>query len=229
MESYSFEASLPSVDVTKDLLLDLENYLFGKGKELRGVNEEDGKETYGIIVSDQYGHLEFRRFSDYKYATYPNDTRRIVLRWYNQGDLDIRITLSREDATFKMYLKMDGARDAVHGAYEGIKRILEQYKNFNQLFFRRGIALLIALVFPIALIMLIDAYKKFESSQMLALATIVCFTGYFVSRWFKPYCVFPTRRNEQLQYWYKWFISGVVGFLIFTVGGVYLRKSLLHY
>lgn len=46
---------------------------------------------------------------------------------------------------------------------------------------------------------------------------------------FRPYCTFETRRAERRNRQFNWLVLGFLGFILFTVVGVYFRQKLLGF
>ena len=72
-----------------------------------------------------------------------------------------------------------------------------------------------------------DSRKKLMLTIGITLSGIA--VGLAVIRLFKPYTMFETIKNSTQERRVNWVILGLIGFILFTVIGVYLRKSIFGF
>ena len=127
------------------------------------------------------------------------------------------------------------ARRIADGLAREVFARLEPYKTTNHLFqFFSLITLIVAVISIVALMMFPVANSIRNprySSIMLAgcFITLILGAGYACLLFLKPYTTFKTRRNEIIERSVNFLLVGIIGFILFTVIGVYFRQRWLGF
>jgi hypothetical protein len=234
--TYTVRQTIPSAEVPFELLKDLEAYILRRGNELAVENKYADK-WYQVTIVDSGGKEELGGISEYQQSYLPDNTKSISLTFKQSGRI---LITTRFDAgineSLDVAFKGPLAKETVMGLLSEIQRIIAPYRNRNSIFHNSALSL------TVTILMLVNVMFYFVSSgagpnsefrNFMGLSVLpLCVVSFFLmvsQRYLKPYHVFYTRRNEKLNKWWWWWVTGVAAFLIFTVGGVYLRKSILHF
>jgi hypothetical protein len=223
--SYSIDAKLPSVDVTKEFLQDLERYILAKAQEHSSRDPGETQSDYTVELQDSLGENVFSSISDFEVANYPNDTKQVefAYRSWRDSRFSLSIRLSLDGARIRCSISKVGAREALQGIHAEVLRLFNQYRNHNWIYHIHWLNWSVGPALGITWTILLTRYWIYE----LALATLA--VAFLASILWKPFCVFPTRQNASRQYWHRWFIGAILTFFLFTVAGVYFRKRLLGF
>jgi len=226
MGNYTLDTDLPSVHVTNDLLRDLENYIIRKASQITKEDEQKVRSRYEVLIVDSSGRETLNSFAQFKFSFYPNDTREIRIK-SRAADMNWEVVMARDRAKLQIFLQQEGAREIVRGIHTEVKHLFKQYGNFNSLFHYWFIPVV---AIPISMFFLLASHFTPQERLWFGFGPTILSGIYIpIGGIFKPYCVFPTRQNQMLQNCFKWFVAGLLGFLLFSVVGVYFRKSLLHF
>jgi hypothetical protein len=223
--SYSVDAKLPSVEVTKEFLQDLERYILAKAQEHSPRDAGEIRSDYSVELQDSLGKNVFPSISDFEAANYPNDTKQVELAYRSWRDsrFSLSISLSLDGARIRCSVCRVGAREALQGIHAEVLRMFNQYKNHNWIYHIPSLTGAVWGALTVTWGILFTRAWIYE----LPLATLA--VAFLVSTRWRPFCVFPTRQNASHQYWHRWFIGAILAFFLFTVAGVYFRKQLLGF
>jgi len=223
--SYSIEAKLPSIDVTKDFLHDLERYILAKAQEHSPQEPDEIRSDYTAELQDSLGENAFSSISDFEPANFPNDTKQIRLsyRSWHDSRFSLSISLSLDGARIRCSVCRVGAREALQGIHAEVILMFNQYKNCNWIYHIPLLNGAVGGALAVTWGILLTRAWIYE----LPVATLA--VAFLVSTRWQPFCVFPTRQNASRQYWHRWFIGAILTFFLFTVAGVYFRKQLLGF
>jgi hypothetical protein len=230
MSTYSLRTKLPSADAPKDLLQDIETYILRKAGELTSLDETNLRADYHVSIRDSIGEDRVATLADFNLTRFPNDTQAIIFQYWA---LPTRITVSlgKHDARLDVLISNQNAKEIAYGMRVEMLRLFDQNRNSNGVFHGAARQAIMGIIAFFSFYLARFTFGAHGSRYRLPFFVVGVCAASFVATGlvFKPYCVFPTRRNEKLQYWFRWFVGGAIGFLIFTVGGVFLRKSVLNF
>lgn len=239
--SYNLTKQLPSCTVERKLLLELESYIQRKIAELappfEGIRSGLGK---SFTVSDKFGVETLKSVEEYQRSYFPDDTRRISIeaRSFGKNTLSIEIKFSPNKVTSELSIRFDGtsSREVATGIAAEILSIMESYETSNHWFhYVYGIPTGIFLYAVLYVSALFAGYKPSRQDVLthllvnVIIGTVLMAIGISFNEKFRPYCTFETRRNEKRKKQFNWIVLGVLGFILFTVIGVFLRQKLLGF
>ncbi len=237
--SYSLSKTLPSCNVDKILLEELEQYIQQKVQNLADPDNKD-EVSYELHIKDSIGLEQFNSINEYNKTYFPNDTEGITIgcrSLYTKNNhqvIKIRFATRKFASEINVSLVGNSAREIALSLSDEILRIIEPYKTKNYLFNPNGIHGLA--VFAVTCLcasflsgneLLSEPYKKF--AQAVVFVAMICGFSWFILLFFKPYCTFKTALNEKRETKVKWIVTGIIGFILFTVVGVYFRQMLLGF
>ena len=226
--SYSLSKKMPSCRVDKVLLGELEQYIKQKFETL------SPKITYELNIKDSIGTETFNSIEEYNMTYFPNDTKNISIKCRTSDyRMETNVSFDISLLSSELSIKINGgsARENALSLSEEILRRINPYKTNNDFFsVFSPYGVLIGVVFSILWIG--SVFNAFLSSNYILIAIIVLLLGcigWIIFALLLPYCTFKTRRNEKLETAIKWIILGMIGFILFTVIGVYYRQKLLGF
>lgn len=239
--SYNLTKQLPSCAVERRLLLELESYVQRKIAEhappFEGVNSIVDN---SFTIADKVGIEILKSVEEYQRSYFPDDTKIISIEARSIGknslSIEIQFTPSKSNSEVRVRFSGNSAREVATGIAAEILSIMESYKTLNYLFhYLYGLPLGILVYTMIYVGMIyaglrpsrLDALSYFLVSIMSGVAGAVI--GITFNEKFKPYSTFETRRNERRKKQFSWIVLGVLGFILFTVIGVFLRQKLLGF
>jgi hypothetical protein len=234
--SYSLTKLLPSCTVERKLLLELEEYVRRKTAEFARLDDPLTKQHYQFIVVDGSGAETLKSVEDYKRAYFPDDTARMKLEAACKGkdSISIGIILAVEKPLSQLEIQYDGnsAREVATGIASEINSIMESYKNSHKWFHLFPGTITILLLFAIlAITFSIDKsiLANVPAVGSVILGAVTVLVVLHVLPLLVPYSTFETRRNERRKKQINWILLGALGFILFTVIGVYFRKRLFGF
>jgi hypothetical protein len=242
--SYSLTKTLPSCFIERKLVVELENYLRRKASEHAVLEEGQDNVFYEIIIKDSLGQERLTSIEDFQKAYFPDDTKLIRMK---AGDLnytieiEITLGLGKSETDIEIGFKGKSAREITTGIAAEITSILKSYKTSNYWIHSSdwfaiipGVGVIMAFVALCTTILGLIAISEpppFNSLNALLLITTfgLFFSTFLILRRMKPYSVFETRLNERRQRQVNWLLLGFLGYILFTVIGVYFRNKLLGF
>ncbi len=236
---FALEKRLPSCRVTRTLLLSLEQYLKGKKEDLKASLKFDpDTERFTISVSDALGVetvgsvLELRgdRFLD---STMGVDIN-FEANWHKlQTELlvNLRFRVDRSLSRLTIEARGNAPRELVVGAYRSLSDIIETNKTSNYLYHLPSgpeAVLVVGWSLPIVVGVLLGGFRSIQALVGLTLGLLIL--AYLsLGKWFRPYTVFDSNRTDRLDKLGTWFFFGVLSFLVFETGMVFLRHWLVGF
>lgn len=239
MSIYTATRTLPSCKVERELLVELEEYIRQKMETLYANNPKaiPSVISYKVIINDSVGSETLFSIKDYNAQYFPNDIRAIHLKSETSRhnmSLVVKFGLIKDLTQVEMSYEGDSAREIVTGVCEEIIKRIKVYETNNYIFQSSSAFTVIpALFFPVSLALIaqiLDFPGRIPKIvQPIATALLLISIGWFIVMSFKPYSTFKTRRNEIRERRLSWVLLGFLGFVLFTVIGVYFRNQLLGF
>lgn len=227
MLKYSFEKTIPSCNVEKKLLQELEYYVLGKVQEIYG---EDITKDYKFIVKDFFGEMELKNVDDFKLSYFPDDTKAQEIIFLNLSPtffyVSIRFGMHAYNSYLKIELQDEKAHEKVKAMYSELIDIFKGYKNNNFIFHLHDsnnffVSSLFGLFAYFLFCLLIGGTLFLKMGQAKVGIFSICFSSllpfYIISARLKPYSVFSTRINSTFSRWYNWFFTGFLAFIVFNI------------
>lgn len=240
MPSYNKQASISTYTVDKLLVEQLEDYFKQNVLEILNiqVNTQVTLSTidFSVTLHDSHGVEKYGSIKEYKFPLFRNDIKGITLEAeLKTNDKELKITLrfgeEEENSDLAVSLSDENAREKVSAIEQGIFSIVNHNKNLNRPFFPpvfiRGIALL-GSVFC-GLFTLSNNFSNQERFGFGLFTLGVIFYLIITPNYFKGYCSFDTNKQKQLDKWFTWLVTGLLGFLLFSTLLTGVRKNLFGF
>ena len=235
MPVFSAEKRIPSCLVDKALIESLEDYIQRRVKEVsKGPNET----RLSIEIIDAAGTENVKSIKEFGPARFHDGTKEIHMtcrgHWQETLEVRVRFARGRNDSWVRVQYEGNAPREFVAGLIAGIQGTLAQSRTFNSWFqvnylVQPIIAMVSILMCVIAIAISLTDKKVPDIARSFFLLGSVVILGYALLGVCKPYSAFDTRRNQVLRTVSNWLLVGVAGFILFTVGGVYLRVRWLGF
>lgn len=240
MPSYNKQVSISTYTVDKLLIEYLEDYF--KQNVLEILHMQENKEAappaiaFSATLIDSHGIEKYNSIREHKFQFFRNDIKGITLEVeLKTNDRELKITLrfgdEEENSDLAISLSDENAREKVSAIEQGILAIINHNKNLNRIFFPpvsiRGIALLGAVF--CGLFTLSNKFSNPERFGFGVYTLLVVFYLIIIPNYFKGYCSFDTNKQKQLDKWFTWLITGLLGFLLFSTLLTSVRKSLFGF
>lgn len=224
MVKYEINEHIPACHVNKDFLNKLEDYIKSEIPNLIGISKRILSEEYSITISDEKGKEEMNSISNYASNLFPDTIKDIEIKILTVREKYFRLNIkfSKEQLglfsnNIEISYESKKAREIVLGIYEGIRRIIESYRNHNEFYHLNiGYGVLIPLAtglfFYISLMML--------SAENVAFFIISLFIGLLlliyiiISKYFKPFVTFETNHYFRRQKAYSTFKTILLGIIV---------------
>ena len=235
MVKYEINEHIPACHINKDFLTKLEDYIKSKIPNLIGISKKILSEKYSITISDEKGKEEIKSISDYTSNLFPDSIEDIkieVLIFREKGfQLSINFNkeqLGRYSNNIEISYESKKAREIVLGIHEGIKQIIESYRNHNEFYHLReynDIFIFPASIFLfyISLIMLSDKYYAFF--VIFFFIGLLLLIYIIIGKKFKPIITFETNHYFMVQKSYSTFkailIAIIAAIFITYITGVW--------
>jgi hypothetical protein len=243
--SYSLSKQLPLCSIERALLIEIENYVQRKTKEIVSYDDtldEDRKKQeyiyqryeYDFSIKDSIGIENLKSVEEFQWPHFPDDTKQLRIKCRASREeisFSVEITFSSMRELTKVEAQFDGssAREVTTGIADHLIAILKNYESGNRWLHPSigwGVFLITVGFFSSlfsSLPILANWLRIF--SLLPALILLISFPFVFLL----PYSVFETKKNIRRQGRIKWLLLGMLSFIIFTVFGVYIRQKLLGF
>lgn len=240
MSTFELESSIPSCNVTKDMIIQLEDYLTKEIPNILNIPKETILNSYRISINDKIGIEKLKSINDFSFSMFDNSTTKIVINISNINFyLRIAFAKDRNYSDFKIELEDVNARESTISISKGIERIINTQKNYNYLFYPPMIldfvlsyAVIIASI--LFLSNLISPAKNADTSEFLlspVFVSILTISIYYypISRLLHPFITFDSNKYASLVKYRDWFYKGSLGFIIFGTIFVLFRKYIIGF
>jgi len=224
MVKYEINEHIPACHINKDFLTKLEDYIKSKIPNLIGISKKILSEKYSITISDEKGKEEINSISNYASNLFPDSIKDIKIRVsiFREKDFQLRINFSKEQLglfsnNIEISYESKKAREIVLGIHEGIKQIIESYRNHNEFYHlskENDIFIFPASIFLfyISLIMLSrEYYAFFVISFFIGLLLLIYI---IVGKKFKPLITFETNHHFRVQKSYSTFKTILIAIIV---------------
>lgn len=141
MSDFKLEKRLPSCNVNKDLLKELEAYLFARAKALAGEDVFEDGSLFSIRIHDDLGVETLSSVDAIPGGQFLDSTTQVRieldLRYGKKSfplEVDIKFTKDRSLSNLNIFYSGTDARSVVAGLHDGIMRLLLSSKNNNSYF-----------------------------------------------------------------------------------------------
>ncbi|WP_155821131.1 hypothetical protein [Leptospira meyeri] len=180
------------------------------------------RKYYTIKLTDKYGTEELQSIKEFKLKLLSDSINQIVFEIFDpRNDTNIQVLFDKEEGTsLYLDLELEDARGFAVQFIDKLIRLLSNYKSFNRLFHLPDY-LNIAIFFYglykfINLISMFSEknYKEFLASSLILLSII---SYYFVGYQLRTIVSFETKKYQQFNKHFSWFVAGNISFLIFGI------------
>ncbi len=236
MLSYNKQSSISTYTIDKVLIEHLEDYLKQNVLEILHVPAEAStKVDFTMTLHDSHGIEKYNSIKEHKFSVFRNDIKGITIELDLEIDeIKLQITLrfgdEEENSDLEISLTADNAREKVSAIEQGIFSIINHNKNLNRVFYP-GPMISIVIVFGCFLSGLFAWQSTYSIKEKFILG-IIFWAGIFYlfcRSYFKGYCSFDTNKQKQLDKWFTWLITGLLGFLLFSTLLANVRKNLFGF
>lgn len=236
MRLYSLSRKLPSCQVKRLVLEDLEKYIIDK---VKAVADKGEAASYGLTITDSIGAENLPSIREYEKPYFSDDTKGIAMTSRiigNSSKLSIELKFSVIEMSSKIEVtsNVEPARETAMNIAEEIVRRLNDYKTRNYLFDQHSVYSLIASLsclfgaFGLGLsLVAATPYKGLLGGISGTVFILSC--GWFALRRSKPYSTFETRLNEKRERRANLIVGVIISFIFVNVIGTYLRVKFLGF
>lgn len=198
VSEYSLEKTIRSCHVTKELLLQLENYLVNATPAILGMDKKDTESSYSVTITDDLGTETITHISNYVTSMFPNSTSSIALG-YNvcfgteSNQVFVKFDKRKMFADIKVRYRSVNAREKATGVYAAICRIIDTQKTINHIFHPPiiiGALLSIARWMTVGFCLFSFMTKNYTAALLGLLAWLLLGSYWLMSSWLKPYISF---------------------------------------
>jgi len=230
MSKYVLEKKLPAITLERKLIEDLEKYISKKATDLLQV--ETIINNYELTIYESLGKETLKSINDFTLSYFPNDTKKITLEYMAFTPKLLKIFISfgirRNDSYINIQYDDGCSREIANGICAELLNIANGYKNNNFIyhpnsFFDKLIPVTIGGSAPLAFFL--NNLKMPIASASILSAILVLLLYSIFAPIIKPYCILETRKNQEMSKFYSWLFLSFLGFLLFTVVGVFIRKK----
>lgn len=225
MPRYGASKSIPSCNISKALLQEMEEYILRQGEKISGKKPEEIRSCYRFSIEDKFGEEELKSIGEYSRSHFSNDTRRIKLdlSYYGHPRVIIKVSLGLEKwmSRIEADIEASNAKELAMGIVSEISSFTSDYRNLNFIFdspkgfvYGAGPA-----SFFYFLVSVLTSLNKGEllGVDVLVVGFIFLFClGFFVLSMLNPYCLFDTKRNETITRNTRWVLNALAAALVFS-------------
>lgn len=228
MTEFTLERRIPSCNVTKEFIGQVEEFLLNKVPQLANVSPDEMRKGYSVSLRDTYGTETMNSICHYRPDTFPDTLLHIEISTSTWPVLriELRFDTDKNYSRIRIKYRSPQAREVVMGIYEGFRNLLEPHRNMHYIFHPPAVidgvlGFLFFLTFRMSL------ERAMGTASMMGAAMSLLILTYWGARWLKPYVAFDTRRNRMKARWADWFIAGMASFIIFGTILPFLRKKFI--
>jgi hypothetical protein len=221
MNEFSIRKKLPSANISKELIQQLEKYLLKDIPTILQIDSAIIKEKYIIEITDELGTETLKSIYDYSLNKFHDGTKEITLGFqiFNPEELRIFIYLSVDDFASKLVLsfKSPKPREKANGIYNGILDHLKTHTNYNYLFHNPSINGIVSGVGIILVAPISYFLRKQDITLALYFSILAIFLFLIGSKVdkIKPYSEFDTNKQRNYNRVFNWFLGGLLSFIVF--------------
>lgn len=235
--SFAYEYPLPSIRVTKDFLVSLEQYLQKRVVDSALMSAEEAKAAFVIKIEDSLGLEKLNSISQFDASRFADSTSRIEIELESPFQRDgtrlkirLNFTKGRLFSTIAISATTQNARELVLSLKDGIMRVVDPQRNWHWIF--HPIAQVWGAFFGIGAVLGFSLYRL-DAKDGLYLYNLgaLTFVFFYLSplSLLRPYTVFDSRAAERSDKIWNWLIGGIGTFLLFGTLLTFLRRPLLGF
>lgn len=240
MSSFELKYRIPSCHVTKNLIIQLEEYLTKEIPNILNIPNENILNSYQISIDDRIGIEKLKSINDFPFSMFDNSTTKIVMKILDIN-FYLRIAFAKDKhySEFKIEFEDVNARESTISISKGIERIINTQKNNNHFFYPPtsldvflfcGVFFASFIFFSNLISPVEDANtSKFLLSPIFILILTISIYYYPLSRLLHPYVTFDSNKYITLVKYRDWFYKGCLGFVIFGTIFVLFRKYIIGF
>ena len=235
--SFAYDHPLPSLRVTKDFLVSLEEYLVKKVSETSLMSLEEAQAALRIEIDDSLGSERLNSIAQLDASCFSDSTNRIEVELeapYRKDDRRLRIRLSfskgRLFSTLAISATAPNARDVVLSLKEGIFRVVDPQRTWHWLFHPNPQTWGVVSVIGIILVYLLIHQDLKGSIFPLTLVTFA-FIWFYLFKFgsLRPYIAFDSRASKRYDKIWSWFITGLGTFIFFGTLFTLFRRHIFGF
>lgn len=235
-QTFKIGRRLDSIKVDKTILKEIENYCFLKLPDYLTISEEQIKLLFSTKINETNGEQNIDTIDNYEFSQFPDDTIYITTGFFYRDPVRdssyyLNICFSKEyyHSIIMIEIKSEYAKEKAIGINDHLLRIIYQNKTSNFLFHPTTLAsgILFGLgicSLPFSLIFV--NYNIKLTILTLILSSLLLLYLFFLKS-LKPYCSFDTNRQNKNDIYANYFLLGLLTFLVFSTGFVFLRDWLI--
>lgn len=224
LPEFRMERQLPSCDVDKSLLAEIERYIRSHVPHLLSVDPEAFASRLHLSVSDGFGTETIDSISDYMPSLFPDSILSTVyeLIWLEDSEMYLRIQFHRSRNQANMYIKCrsERPRETAVSIHDAVFRLVKARRNRNWLFhsellagFLAPVLLVNALI--VGAVLVARGWTLSGSALLFGALWLVLYMLLGVKA--HPYCAFDCTGVREAKRLWNWAAGGFAGFLIFAV------------
>jgi len=225
-KKYTSTKKLPSLDIDKKLLKNIEDYIFNEIPQLIDISESDLRKNYLTRITDAVGELSFGSIETYNNDLFPETTDKILVRvWCNNreknSEISLQINFSKDGYGSRIELEVTATnpKEISAGITLKLEEIINQKRNLNYwfhppiYFYPIFLPILVLIQLPQFYGVRID--YKIKNYEFLLDFVVICYFTIF-SKW-KPKMAFDTlvqKRNNQIA---NFILLGLISCIFFDI------------
>jgi len=233
MSVYSLIKQIESCHVTKELIEQIEDYLFKQLPTVVKFSTNNIRKNYALSIRDNMGKDVVSSISKYGVSIFSDTTDLIFLevriKRPRKLTLSINFAKNKEYSEIRITHKHEEPRTIVLGIYEAIKRIIKQQANKNRIFnpsepISVFYGVLIGLIVGVIIFLFTIKLFNFGIFGIIIFLFLVYFS--ILGKFLYPYISFELNRYLRIKNWSSWFFWGFLSFIIFGTILALLRKKI---
>lgn len=254
---YTINEKISTVFIDKEFVEKIESYLKIKIPKLLGIETldeslktqsgllntslndlvENMKKNYEITIFDTLGEEIIYTIHDYQGKQFSNGVNRLLVNYKliddkNDSSIIVAISFGKKEKESEIQIKVEGknAKENGVGIYNVIKKLIHDNKTNNHLIYPNGLVdFLIVVIGFSSFIMLLNDEWKLAYRIIGGFGLILTIFYKQILPKFKPYCEFDTKRQQEHNRVIFWMITSLIGFSIFGVLFIWMRKEIFGF
>lgn len=233
---YKLKKKLPTIDVDIALLKDIETYLLLNLPKLFEIDESKIREKYYTEIKEANGEHSLGLIEQFDGNLFPDTTTRVSVgfRTFNlDTDLHINICITFDIDELFSCISIDlfdsNPKEKANGILAKLDSLINERRNLNFIF--HPPMLMNIILGTIGYLIPAASSFIFKYSTKLGFTTILfglSIAAYFwlFKKW-KPYVAFDSNRQKRNNSVANYLLLGVLGFMLFSTGLLFIRKYLI--
>lgn len=207
--------------VDKNLLKELEIYIKNKIAKQTGASKKIINEKYSISINDKSGLEEMKSISDYSFSLFSDNTRNIEINVHLVFKNNFYLLISfgneyiKNYSNIKISYESNNPKPIVLDIYEGINKIIESHRNYNEKFHPN--LLIETFIETFTFVFLVFAIYFYQVSHIFSLVAFLIFLGMaiyqFIGNKLNKYITFETSYHNRLRGSFRWFAKYIFWFI----------------